>query len=193
MQRADVGLCRLRAFDLRTFQAYASPRFAAQPRLLLTPDSPRPPAARSSPLKRVDHIGIVSRYADRIRDLLDHLDCSLEAEGVVHELGVNCQYFDGGNVRLELVEPVREDSRVSRHRQQFPGCPLHHIAFEVADLSEALTFFKQRGYEPLDGQSHLGPSRGQRVMFLSPVQTGGLLVELVCNDAREYRAYGGLK
>ena len=33
-------------------------------------------------------------------------------EGLVQEIGVNCQYYDGLNVTIEFVDPVREGSRV---------------------------------------------------------------------------------
>ena len=114
-------------------------------------------------------------------------------EGLVQEIGVNCQYYDGLNVTIEFVDPVREGSRVDKHLQRNPTSPLHHIAFEVDNIAEALQFFKDRGYEPLDGQFYHGPKPYQRVIFLSPVQTGGLLVELVTNDGKEYQAYGGMK
>ena len=193
MRQTDVGFCRLRAFTLRDFKEFLGPRFATNPLCLLKPEQHAPYAARTSPVKRIDHIGIVSRYSDKIRDFLGGLRCQLSAEGVVPELGVNCQYFDGLDVTLEFVEPLRDDSRVSRHLEQFPACPLHHIAFEVSDMGDAVQFFKARGYEPLDGRHYFGPKRWQRVTFLSPVQTGGLLVELVCDDGDKFKTYGGLQ
>ena len=109
------------------------------------------------------------------------------------DLGVNCQYWDGLNVSLEFVEPVREDSRISKHREQNPTCPLHHLAFEVSDLGDAVEYFRRRGYAPMEERHYFGPRPKQRVMFLSPIQTGGLLIELVCSDGGEYQVYGGVK
>jgi aminoglycoside 3-N-acetyltransferase len=191
VRTATVGLCRLQAFALPAFAEFARPRLADNPLLLVaSEDRPRFTTGRS-PIRRVDHLGIVSRYADRIRDFFGAINCRLEAEGLVHELGVNCQYFTGLDVTIEFVDPVSADSRVANHAERYPGCPLHHIAFEVDDLDTALPYFQARGYQPLDGRCHLGPRPYQRVLFLSPVQTGGLLIELVAADGRKAKAYGG--
>ncbi len=191
VRSATVGLCRLQAFRLTDFAEFARPRFTENPLLLLAADQRPAFAATRSPVRRIDHLGIVSRYADRIRDFFGAIGCQLEAEGIVPELGVNCEYHAGLDVTIELVDPVTPDSRVRHHVERNPGCPLHHVALEVDDLDDALPYFKARGYEPLDGRRHLGPRPYQRVLFLSPVQTGGLLIELVANDGRKARAYGG--
>lgn len=191
VRTTTVGLCRLQAFELRALTEFAQPRLAENPLLLVADANRGAFSAARSPVRRVDHLGIVSRYADRIRGFFGHLGCRLEAEGVVAELGVNCEYFSGLDVTIEFVDPVTPDSRVGNHVERYAGCPLHHIAFEVDDLDAALPYFKARGYEPLDGQRHLGPRPYQRVLFLSPVQTGGLLVELVAADGRKTSAYGG--
>ena len=191
--KTTVGLCRLRAFDIKDFKLYIEPRLRAEPVSLLVPEDRNLRTPMKSPVIRIDHIAIVSRYAKKIRSFLSNLPYLLAYEGVVSEIGVNCQYYDGLNVTIEFVDPVREGSRIDKHLQRNPNSPLHHIAFEVDNFPEALQFFKDRGYEPLDGQFYHGPKPYQRVVFLSPVQTGGLLVELVTNDGQEYQAYGGRK
>jgi aminoglycoside 3-N-acetyltransferase len=191
IKSTTVGLCRLQAFDLSVFAEFARPRLAENPLWLVAQDDRRGFTSIRSPVRRVDHLGIVSRYADRLREFFGAINCRLEAEGLVAELGVNCQYYSGLDVTIEFVEPTAATSRVANHVDRYPGCPLHHIAFEVDDLDAALPYFQARGYEPLDGQRHLGPRPYQRVLFLSPVQTGGLLVELVAADGRKVKSYGG--
>jgi catechol 2,3-dioxygenase-like lactoylglutathione lyase family enzyme len=134
---------------------------------------------------------VVSKYADSIRELLAALPCHLAFEGEVSELGVNCQYYNGLDVPIEIVDPARAHSAVDNYMARYPNSPLHHIAFEVTSFDEALPYFEARGYQLLDGQFYLGPKPYQRVTFLSPVQSGGLLVELVADDGKSYRAYGG--
>ncbi|MEW5976523.1 MAG: AAC(3) family N-acetyltransferase [Acidobacteriota bacterium] len=189
VRHAEVGFCRIRSFRLSDFSAYFKPRFSANPSLLLA--SAPIPAVPSSPVKRIHHIGVVSRYSDKIRSFLETLSCDLAFEGVVPEIGVNCRYFTGLDIRIELVEPLHDGSQVSRHSRKNPTCPLHHIAFEVDRLEDAVAFFRSHGYEALDGQFHFGPTPYERVVFLSPVETGGLLVELVANDGKSDPVYGG--
>jgi len=191
VRTADVGVCRLRAFSLTDFRAFMEPRFIANPHLTVSASQPAPARIRSSPVKRIDHLAIVSRYARKIRKFLQQIDYRLAYEGLVAELGVNCQYFTGPDVTLEFVDPVRDGSRVEHHLDQNPTAPLHHIAFEVDSLEAGVAYFKEKGYVPLDGQIYLGPKPYQRVIFLNPIQTGGLLVELVAEDGRSQVAYGG--
>lgn len=189
----QVGLSRLRAFRLRDFAAFGDPIFRDNPHAILeTPPAPETLAAKS-PILRLDHIAIVSRYSKKIRRLMGHLGYRLTYEGIVPQIGVNCQYYEGplSGVEIEFVDPIREGSRVDNHFQRHSDSPLHHLAFEVTSLEEGLRFFESRGYVPLDGNIYLGPKPYQRVIFLSPLQTGGLLVELVASDGQTHEAYGG--
>lgn len=193
VRQTSVGLCRIRAFCLKDFKRFFGPRFEANPCAMLVSDQTAHSGMAPSPVRRIDHIAIVSKYADRIRELLAVLPCHLEFEGEVRELGVNCQYYGGLNVKIEVVDPTRPGSAVDNYLNRYPNSPLHHIAFEVSSFEDALPYFEARGYQLLDGCFYLGPSPYQRVTFLSPVQSGGLLVELVVHDGGEYRVYGGEK
>ena len=156
------------------------PIFAEDACILLNDEQARR-FARKSPVLRVHHIGITSRYSDRIRELLKLIPFGVALRGVVHELGVNVQYLEGQNVYLELVEPVQEDSVVSKHQSQFPGCPLHHIAFEVQDLDEAIAYFSAKGYGRLNQVPYPGPEPHQAAVFLSPPHDGRTADRIDCD------------
>lgn len=190
VESTTVGLCRLRAFDLVEFDRFVSGQLEADPLVLLKDRSHFVQTPRS-PVTRIAHIGIVSRYAERMRSFLTTAGARLVYEGDVSALGVRCQYYEGMDYLLEVVDPIRSDSSVQRFLNSGGNSPLHHVAFEVPTLDEGLAYFKQQGYEPLDGQIHLGPRPYERVIFLSPVYTGGLLVELVATDGTLDDSYGG--
>jgi methylmalonyl-CoA/ethylmalonyl-CoA epimerase len=78
---------------------------------------------------------------------------------------------------IELVEPMSPDTPVGRFLQK-RGQGLHHIAYRVPDLPEALAKLKSEGIELIDETPRLG-SRGHSVAFLHPRSTGGFLIELV--------------
>ena len=78
---------------------------------------------------------------------------------------------------IELVEPLGPDTPVGRFLER-RGQGLHHIAYRVPDLPEALSRLKDEGLELIDETPRLG-SRGHQVAFLHPRSTGGFLVELV--------------
>lgn len=148
---------------------------------------------KDNPVLRLDHIGIVSKYEKKIAILLDLLGAHVAYEGMVEAIGVHCRYFAHSNVDIEIVTPIEDDSIVSRHREKFPFNPLHHIAFEVRSLEEGVAHFRDKGYHPIDGRVMLAPKPYHRVVFLSPVQTGGLLIELVADEGKDYKVYGGIQ
>ena len=78
---------------------------------------------------------------------------------------------------IELVEPLGPDTPVGRFLQR-RGQGLHHIAYRVPDLPEALSRLKEEGLELIDETPRLG-SRGHQVAFLHPRSTGGFLIELI--------------
>ncbi len=78
---------------------------------------------------------------------------------------------------IELVEPLGPDTPVGRFLQR-KGPGLHHIAYRVPDLPEALSRLKAEGLELIDETPRRG-SRGHQVAFLHPRSAGGFLIELV--------------
>lgn len=184
VRRCDVGLCRIRAFGLADFARFMRPRFARDPRVLVRSRGAGAGAAGSPrcPVRGVAHLGIASRYADAIRAFLGSIGCERSHEGAVESIGVRCEYWRGLGTTVELVDPVRPESAVSGFVRRHADSPLHHVALEVDALEPAVRFFRSKGYDLLDGRVMHGPRPGERVVFLSPVQTGGLLVELVALD-----------
>jgi methylmalonyl-CoA/ethylmalonyl-CoA epimerase len=79
--------------------------------------------------------------------------------------------------RVELLEPAGPDTPVGRFLQK-RGQGLHHIAYRVPDLPQALIRLKGEGIELIDESPRLG-ARGHQVAFLHPRSTGGFLIELV--------------
>ena len=87
---------------------------------------------------KIDHLGIAVRSIERAlpfyRDVL-----GLEMEGTerVEDQGVNVAMLPVGESRVELLEPVAEDSVVGRFIAK-RGEGLHHICYEVEDLESKL-------------------------------------------------------
>lgn len=176
ISQSTAGLCRIQTFSLARFAAFGRESLADNPFAVCSTPVPITP---ESPILGIDHIGVVSKYSDRITAFLGHAGLPLLFEGLVRDLDLNCRYFDTGNCFVELVDPETAESAVAGHASQRSDSPLHHIAFRVDDLETAIAHFRERGYAPLDGEIHLAPVPGERVCFLSPLFTGGLLVELV--------------
>ena len=78
---------------------------------------------------------------------------------------------------VEILEPLSPETTVGRFLDR-RGPGLHHIAYRVPDLPEALSKALKDGFELIDRLPRPG-ARGHLVAFLHPKSTGGILVELV--------------
>jgi methylmalonyl-CoA epimerase len=85
--------------------------------------------------------------------------------------------LDVGENHVELLRPLAEDTPVGRFLER-RGPGLHHIAYQVADLDEALAHLREDGVRMIDSVPRAG-IRGSRVAFLHPSGSASVLTELV--------------
>lgn len=129
-------------------------------------------------LKKIYHLG----YA--VEDLGAAADFYRENFGaepgepeVVDEQGIVATTFRVGESMVELVQPTRPDSPVSKFLAR-RGEGFHHVAFEVESLQASLAELKSRGVELIDEEPKAGAG-GSRVAFVHPKGAFGVLTELV--------------
>jgi methylmalonyl-CoA/ethylmalonyl-CoA epimerase len=128
--------------------------------------------------RRIDHIGIA------VADLDAAIAMHEETYGmrVVHRetvtaQGVEAALLDVGENHVELLQPLADDTPVGRFlAKRGPG--LHHIAYQVHDISTALSELREQGVRMIDSEPRTG-IRGSRVAFLHPSASGSVLTELV--------------
>lgn len=81
-----------------------------------------------------------------------------------------------GQADVELLEPLDGDGPIAKFlARRGPG--IHHVAYRVADLEEALHACRAQGYRLIDEEPRVGHG-GKRVAFIHPTATDGILVEL---------------
>jgi methylmalonyl-CoA/ethylmalonyl-CoA epimerase len=91
----------------------------------------------------------------------------------------------GGTAAVELVCPSQGNAGLDKFLGQ-RGDALHHIAFAVSDLREALARLGKAGVELIDQAPRPGAG-GHLVAFLHPRAMGGTLVELVERREEHHR------
>lgn len=125
------------------------------------------------------HVAIVVPDLDEARrTYVDLLGLSSDHEPEhVPDQKVNVLVCRAGTQRIELVAPASQDSPVSRFLAKRGG-GLHHLAYRVSDLDEALERLKAADVRLIDEHARPG-AHGTRVAFLHPSATGGVLTELV--------------
>ena len=85
-------------------------------------------------IRKIDHIAVAVKDLDReIEKYRDVLGLELVGIETVPEQKVRVAVFRVGEVAIELLEPVAEDSPISSFLEKRGG-GIHHIALEVEDL-----------------------------------------------------------
>ena len=125
----------------------------------------------------IDHVGVAVQDIQAALELFQRVFGTPPAQ--VKELadqGVRATLIHVGQTRLELLEPLGEDTPVGRFIQR-RGEGLHHLAFNVSDLPGKLKVLEQQGLELVDREPRKGLSGN--IAFLHPRSLLGILTELV--------------
>ena len=96
---------------------------------------------------------------------------------VVESQGVEEAMLPLGGSYVQLIAPLDADSPVGRFLSR-RGEGLHHVAYAVADIEEALKHLEAEKVELVDHHPRPG-GRGARIAFVHPKAFSGTLVELV--------------
>lgn len=96
---------------------------------------------------------------------------------VVEEQGVEEAMIAIGGSFIQLLAPLDGDTPVGRFLTKY-GEGLHHIAYAVADIEEALETMRREGARLIDEVPRTG-GRGAKIAFVHPATFAGTLIELV--------------
>jgi methylmalonyl-CoA/ethylmalonyl-CoA epimerase len=127
---------------------------------------------------KINHIGIATRKIDQALEFwagslsLEHIHTE-----IVEDQKVRVAMLPIGESRIELLEPISDDSPISKFLEKRGG-GIHHIAIEVDDIASSLRQLKEKGARLIDETARLG-AEGCLVAFVHPSSTGGVLMELV--------------
>src|SRR5215470_8435524 len=127
-------------------------------------------------IKRIDHIAVaVDDLAGALDFWRDTLGLELAHQEEVPEQQARIAFLPTGESEVELVKPTTDTSGLARYlAKRGPG--IHHICFEVDDITATLAALKAKGVRLIDEQPRLG-SDGKQFAFIHPESTGGVLIE----------------
>lgn len=130
-------------------------------------------------LGRLNHVAIaVPDLAAAAAVYRETLGASVTAPQALPEHGVTVVFIDVGNTKIELLEPLGENSPIAAFLAKNPSGGMHHVCYEVADILAARDGLKASGARVLgDGEPKIG-AHGKPVLFLHPKDFQGTLVEL---------------
>lgn len=108
----------------------------------------------------------------------DTLGAKVSAETDLPEHGVTTVFVELPNTKIELLQPFGENSPITRFLEKNADGGIHHICYEVDDITSASEKLLAKGARILgDGQPRIG-AHGKPVLFLHPKDFCGTLVEL---------------
>ena len=127
---------------------------------------------------KIDHLGIaVISIDERLKFYRELLGFEVTKTEALPDRGLKVAFVKVGDTRIELLEPLSDDSQISRFLEK-NGEGLHHIAFHVDDVAAGIAEALEMGFKPLSQEPQQGAG-GTKIVFLHPKTTGGVLVELV--------------
>jgi methylmalonyl-CoA/ethylmalonyl-CoA epimerase len=92
--------------------------------------------------------------------------------------GVRLAYIDVENAKIELIEPLRPDSPVSKFLERNPRGGIHHFCLGVDDVGTATRELAVKGVRTLGDGTPQSNVAGERIAFIHPHDFLGALVEL---------------
>ena len=128
--------------------------------------------------ENIHHIGIVVRDLDQALKLYEGI-YGIEPSLVYESPGAKSKiaFFPVGECRVELIQPLDDDSAAGKFLRK-RGEGIHHIAFAVKDIDKCLNKLAMEGVQLIDKKSRK-VREDERVAFLNPKSTNGVLTELV--------------
>jgi methylmalonyl-CoA epimerase len=128
----------------------------------------------------IHHLGVAVEDLDEAVATYERLfGAQLEHRETVQEQGVEAASLRVGSDRVELLASLGEDTPVGKFlAKRGPG--MHHVAYEVDDVGEALDELAAQGAELIDERPRRGLF-GLEVAFVHPDSVHGVLAEVVSN------------
>ncbi len=128
---------------------------------------------------RLNHVAIavpdLGAAAAQYRDLLG-AEVSEPLDQPEH--GVTVVFVKLPNTKIELLQPLGDDSPLAGFLARSPSGGMHHVCYEVADIGAARDRLVAEGARVLGGGEPKTGAHGKPVLFLHPKDFSGTLIEL---------------
>ena len=131
-------------------------------------------------ITHIEHIGIaVNNLEEAIPYYESILGLKCYAIEEVADQKVKTAFFKVGQTKIELLESTDPEGPIGKFIEK-KGPGVHHLAFAVENVNEALNEVAANGVQLIDKTSSKG-AEGLNIGFLHPKSTMGVLTEL-CAD-----------
>jgi methylmalonyl-CoA/ethylmalonyl-CoA epimerase len=133
-------------------------------------------------MRKIEHIGIAVKDINASNELFAKIFGvpAYKSETVESE-GVTTSFFQVGPNKIELLEATNPESPIAKFIEK-RGEGIHHIAFDVEDISAEIERLKAEGFVLLH-QVAKGGADNKLIAFMHPISSNGVLLEL-CQDRK---------
>lgn len=132
-------------------------------------------------ITHIEHIGIaVNNLEEAIPYYENVLGLKCYAIEEVTDQKVKTAFFMVGQTKIELLESTDPEGPIGKFIEK-KGPGVHHLAFAVDNVNEALTEVSAKGVQLIDKAGRKG-AEGMNIGFLHPKSTLGVLTEF-CSES----------
>jgi methylmalonyl-CoA/ethylmalonyl-CoA epimerase len=129
-------------------------------------------------IRRISHLGLAVRDLNQAIELYERaFGLRVERRWVAEADQMEAASLRVGEIEIELMQPLEEDSPVGRFIAK-RGEGVHHVSYKVDNVAAALEHARQAGLETVDVVGRQGGDGRTRVAFLHPSSVHGVLTEL---------------
>ncbi len=129
--------------------------------------------------KRINHIAIaVPNVEKAAKNWEKALGVKKSKVSILNEHGVKVIFLKFSNLKIELIEPIDNNSPIYKFLERNPNGGMHHICFEVNDLQKSINYLNEHQIGILGDKKPRNGAHDKPVIFLHPKDISGTLVEL---------------
>lgn len=130
-------------------------------------------------LKKFNHLAIAVRNIKKASEMYKHaFDAKVSSPKSYPGHGVKVVFVEMDNSKIELMEPLDNNSPISNFLKKHPDGGIHHICVEVENIHKVRDNLIEKGFRILgDGQPKIG-AHDKLVLFLHPKDFNNTLIEL---------------
>jgi methylmalonyl-CoA/ethylmalonyl-CoA epimerase len=128
---------------------------------------------------RLNHVAIATKDVRKASGIYRNTLGAKVSEPVpLPEHGVVTVFVELPNTKIELLEPLGDNSPIAKFLEKNPNGGMHHVCYEVDDIVAARDRMKAMGATITgSGEPRIG-AHGKPVLFLHPKDFAGTLIEL---------------
>lgn len=128
---------------------------------------------------RLNHVAIAVKDAAAASAIYSEgLGAKVSPPMALPEHGVRIVFVELANAKIELIEPLGDQSPIANFILKHPGGAVHHVCFEVDDILAARDRLIRSGARILGGGEPKIGAHGKPVLFLDPTNFSGALIEI---------------